>query len=208
MAPGAQLRTLCAHVSGCVIPLRTTPCTSCHTWAVRCRPTKALRLLGCACGCCIHAVPQCRSRRHRTVTEPYAAGSLCAQAATDITHSIVRPTAFFKSVAGQVQLVKDGAPFVMFGDGKLAACKPISEANLASFIADCVTQRDKVCTCMHMRACAFVHALLTMCVCTCVLALVCACARFVVSSWACLAFWTGVSRGPSQDFRKHTCKRM
>eukprot|EP00983_Pelagomonas_calceolata_P038924 1136973-Pelagomonas_calceolata.AAC.12 len=67
-----------------------------------------------------------------------------AQAATDITHSIVRPTAFFKSVAGQVQLIKDGAPFVMFGDGTLAACKPISEANLASFIADCVVQRDKV----------------------------------------------------------------
>jgi len=69
----------------------------------------------------------------------------CLQAATDISHSIVRPTAFFKSVAGQVQLVKDGAPFVMFGDGTLAACKPISESNLASFMADCVVQKDKVC---------------------------------------------------------------
>jgi len=62
------------------------------------------------------------------------------QNAGDITYSIVRPTAFFKSLAGQVELVKDGKPYVMFGDGTLAACKPISEADLARFIADCVSQ--------------------------------------------------------------------
>ena len=44
----------------------------------------------------------------------------------------------------QVDLVKTGKPFVMFGDGRLAACKPISEADLAAFMADCVSQRDKV----------------------------------------------------------------
>ncbi|PSC69840.1 divinyl chlorophyllide a 8-vinyl-chloroplastic isoform A [Micractinium conductrix] len=66
------------------------------------------------------------------------------QKAGDITYSIVRPTAFFKSLAGQVELVKDGKPYVMFGDGTLAACKPISEADLAAFIADCVTEKDKV----------------------------------------------------------------
>ncbi|MEW5310564.1 MAG: hypothetical protein WDW38_002350 [Sanguina aurantia] len=65
-------------------------------------------------------------------------------ASDDITHSIVRPTAFFKSVGGQIQIVKDGGPFVMFGDGKLAACKPISERDLASFIGDCVVQSDKI----------------------------------------------------------------
>ena len=64
--------------------------------------------------------------------------------AGDITYSIVRPTAFFKSLAAQVEIVKDGAPYVMFGDGKLAACKPISERDLAAFIADCVTMDDKV----------------------------------------------------------------
>ena len=63
--------------------------------------------------------------------------------AGDITYSIVRPTAFFKSLAAQVEIVKDGAPYVMFGDGKLAACKPISERDLASFIADCVVMEDK-----------------------------------------------------------------
>lgn len=65
-------------------------------------------------------------------------------AAGDISYSIVRPTAFFKSLAGQVELVKEGKPFVMFGDGELASCKPISEADLAAFMADCIEQRDKV----------------------------------------------------------------
>lgn len=55
-----------------------------------------------------------------------------------VTYSIVRPTAFFKSLAGQVELVKKGQPYVMFGDGDLAACKPISEADLAAFIVDAV----------------------------------------------------------------------
>ncbi|EOY06413.1 NAD(P)-binding Rossmann-fold superfamily protein isoform 1 [Theobroma cacao] len=61
-----------------------------------------------------------------------------------VTFSIVRPTAFFKSLGGQVELVKDGKPYVMFGDGKLCACKPISEQDLASFIADCVLSEDKI----------------------------------------------------------------
>uniref|UniRef100_A0A1D1ZW41 Divinyl chlorophyllide a 8-vinyl-reductase, chloroplastic n=2 Tax=Auxenochlorella protothecoides TaxID=3075 RepID=A0A1D1ZW41_AUXPR len=58
--------------------------------------------------------------------------------------SIVRPTAFFKSLAGQVELVATGKPYVWFGDGRLAACKPISEADLASYIADCVTDEARV----------------------------------------------------------------
>lgn len=60
------------------------------------------------------------------------------------TYSIVRPTAFFKSLGGQVELVKEGKPYVMFGDGKLCACKPISEQDLASFISDCVLSEDKI----------------------------------------------------------------
>eukprot|EP00897_Mesotaenium_endlicherianum_P001885 jgi/Mesen1/1724/ME000138S00573 len=60
-----------------------------------------------------------------------------------VTYSIVRPTAFFKSLGGQVESVKGGGPYVMFGDGQLCACKPISEADLASFIADSITDEDK-----------------------------------------------------------------
>ena len=40
--------------------------------------------------------------------------------------------------------MKGGKPYVMFGDGRLAACKPISEADLAAFIADCVQGEDRV----------------------------------------------------------------
>lgn len=40
--------------------------------------------------------------------------------------------------------MKDGKPYVMFGDGTLAACKPISEADLAAYIADCVQGEDRV----------------------------------------------------------------
>ncbi|CAG9467894.1 unnamed protein product [Pedinophyceae sp. YPF-701] len=64
------------------------------------------------------------------------------QANEDMTHSIVRPTAFFKSLGGQVELVKNGSPYVMFGDGTLAACKPISERDLASYMADCVLDKE------------------------------------------------------------------
>ncbi|XP_010454119.1 PREDICTED: divinyl chlorophyllide a 8-vinyl-reductase, chloroplastic [Camelina sativa] len=63
---------------------------------------------------------------------------------SSFTYSIVRPTAFFKSLGGQVEIVKDGKPYVMFGDGKLCACKPISEQDLASFISDCVLEENKI----------------------------------------------------------------
>ena len=55
-----------------------------------------------------------------------------------ITYSIVRPTAFFKSLSGQVERVKRGRPFLVFGDGSLTACKPISDADLAAYLADCL----------------------------------------------------------------------
>ena len=55
-----------------------------------------------------------------------------------LLYSIVRPTAFFKSIAGQVESVKKGKPYVMFGNGELTSCKPISEADLARFMADCL----------------------------------------------------------------------
>ena len=44
----------------------------------------------------------------------------------------------------QVENVKKGFPYIMFGDGYLASCKPISEADLASFMADCIEDKGKV----------------------------------------------------------------
>ena len=55
-----------------------------------------------------------------------------------LTYSIVRPTAFFKSLSGQVARVQRGKPFLIFGNGELTACKPISDADLGRFIADCL----------------------------------------------------------------------
>jgi divinyl chlorophyllide a 8-vinyl-reductase len=61
--------------------------------------------------------------------------------------SIVRPTAFFKSLSGQVARVQRGKPWLLFGDGRLTACKPISDADLADYLARCVEEeglRDRV----------------------------------------------------------------
>ena len=55
-----------------------------------------------------------------------------------LTWSIVRPTAFFKSLSGQIARVRRGKPFLVFGDGTLTACKPISDDDLAAFIAACI----------------------------------------------------------------------
>ncbi|MEO1503035.1 MAG: NAD(P)H-binding protein [Pseudomonadota bacterium] len=63
--------------------------------------------------------------------------------ASGLTYSIVRPTAFFKSLSGQVARVRNGKPFLLFGDGELTACKPISDGDLASFIADCLDDRER-----------------------------------------------------------------
>ncbi|MFO0005342.1 MAG: epimerase, partial [bacterium] len=60
-----------------------------------------------------------------------------------LNHSIVRPTAFFKSLSGQVERVRQGKPFVVFGDGRLTACKPISDADLGDYLAGCVDDQTR-----------------------------------------------------------------
>jgi divinyl chlorophyllide a 8-vinyl-reductase len=64
-----------------------------------------------------------------------------------LTYSIVRPTAFFKSLSGQIERVKKGKPFLVFGDGKLTACKPISDDDLGEYLAGCIddsTRHDRI----------------------------------------------------------------
>jgi divinyl chlorophyllide a 8-vinyl-reductase len=63
--------------------------------------------------------------------------------ASGLTYSIVRPTAFFKSLSGQIGRVKRGKPFLVFGDGLLTACKPISDDDLGAFLADCLTDASR-----------------------------------------------------------------
>lgn len=57
-----------------------------------------------------------------------------------LVFSIVRPTAFFKSLSGQLERVKNGKPFLLFGDGQLTACKPISDGDLADYLVGCLTE--------------------------------------------------------------------
>jgi divinyl chlorophyllide a 8-vinyl-reductase len=69
----------------------------------------------------------------------------CEKALTEsgMNWSIVRPTAFFKSLSGQVERVKRGKPFLVFGDGTLTACKPISDDDLADYLASCLDDADR-----------------------------------------------------------------
>jgi divinyl chlorophyllide a 8-vinyl-reductase len=59
-------------------------------------------------------------------------------AASGLDYTIVRPTAYFKSLSGQVGRLKRGKPFLVFGDGTRTACKPISDDDLGNFLAECV----------------------------------------------------------------------
>lgn len=64
-----------------------------------------------------------------------------------LAYSIVRPTAFFKSLSGQIERLKAGKPFLLFGDGKLTSCKPISDRDLATYLVDClddVTRQNQI----------------------------------------------------------------
>jgi divinyl chlorophyllide a 8-vinyl-reductase len=60
-----------------------------------------------------------------------------------LTYSIVRPTAFFKSLSGQVERVKRGSPFLVFGDGTLTSCKPLSDDDLADYLAGCLDDASR-----------------------------------------------------------------
>lgn len=63
--------------------------------------------------------------------------------ASDLDWSIVRPTAYFKSLSGQIARVKRGKPFLVFGDGARTACKPISDGDLGTYLADCLDAPER-----------------------------------------------------------------
>lgn len=64
-------------------------------------------------------------------------------AASGLDYTIVRPTAFFKSLSGQIDRLKRGKSFLIFGDGTLTACKPISDDDLGTYIAECLDDPDR-----------------------------------------------------------------
>lgn len=63
--------------------------------------------------------------------------------ASGVRYSIVRPTAFFKSLSGQVERVRRGKPFLLFNDGQLTACKPISDRDLAEYLVGCLSDQKR-----------------------------------------------------------------
>ena len=63
--------------------------------------------------------------------------------ASGLDYTIIRPTAFFKSLSGQIDRVRSGKPFLVFGDGTLTACKPISGDDLGRYIADCLDDDER-----------------------------------------------------------------
>jgi divinyl chlorophyllide a 8-vinyl-reductase len=63
--------------------------------------------------------------------------------ASGVSYSIVRPTAFFKSLSGQIARVQRGKPFLIFGDGTLTSCKPISDADLAAYLVECLEDEGR-----------------------------------------------------------------
>ncbi len=60
-------------------------------------------------------------------------------AASGLDWSVVRPTAYFKSLSGQIERLRRGKPFLLFGSGRATACKPIGDDDLARYIAQCLT---------------------------------------------------------------------
>ena len=62
---------------------------------------------------------------------------------SEMTYSIVRPTAFFKSVSGQYESLLEGNPYVLFGDGAVTRCNPIAAEDLASYMCDCALEEYK-----------------------------------------------------------------
>ena len=60
-----------------------------------------------------------------------------------MSYSIVRPTAYFKSLAGQIEKLKAGKAFIIFGNGVGTACKPISAQDLSDYICDCLENSER-----------------------------------------------------------------
>jgi divinyl chlorophyllide a 8-vinyl-reductase len=63
--------------------------------------------------------------------------------ASGLAWCIVRPTAYFKSLSGQVERVRAGRPFLVFGDGRGTACKPIDDADLATYLVDALEDASR-----------------------------------------------------------------
>lgn len=65
------------------------------------------------------------------------------QSQSAMTYTIVRPTAFMKSVSGQLEDVQQGSPYRIFGNGEVPLCNPIAEADLANYLVASVMEKSR-----------------------------------------------------------------
>ena len=63
---------------------------------------------------------------------------------SNINFTIVRPTAFFKSLSGQIGNLKAGKKFIYFDEGDNTSCKPISQYDLARYICGCIGSKTRM----------------------------------------------------------------
>ena len=63
--------------------------------------------------------------------------------ASGMRHTIVRPTALMKSLSGQVGRMRAGRPYLLFGDGRLTATRPIADDDLGDFVAACLSDPER-----------------------------------------------------------------
>ncbi len=134
-----------AAVISCLASRSGTPS---EAWAVDHRATvdtvSAAREAGAGHVVLLSAI--CVQRPHLAFQHAKLAAE-AAVIASGLSYSIVRPTAFFKSLSGQIDRLRAGKPFLVFGDGTRTACKPISDRDLAAFLAECMTdpaRRNKI----------------------------------------------------------------
>ena len=88
----------------------------------------------------------CRRSASKNLLLDFQRAKLAFEAAlieSGVAYSIVRPTAFFKSLSGQIDRLKQGKPFLVFGDGELTACKPISDDDLGRYLAECLDDESR-----------------------------------------------------------------
>lgn len=63
------------------------------------------------------------------------------QRQTSIGWTSVRPTAYMKSLSGQLGRLQEGKPFLIFQDSTRA--NPIDEGELATYLIDCMTEPSR-----------------------------------------------------------------
>lgn len=91
----------------------------------------------------LDAVVSCLASRNGAPDDAWAVDHRAHQRAFEtelqdsgLAWTVVRPTALVKSLSGQLQRVRQGEPFLVFGDGRLTACTAIADEDLADCLAD------------------------------------------------------------------------